>query len=357
MSIGLSTAISGGAGLLGSLFGGLFGNYQQKKANEYNRQQIDQQFQRQKELAQYQYDLNLQQWNRENEYNSPTSQLARLRAAGLNPHLIYGHGAVPNQSAQSPKYEAPQPGSSQMVQGDIMGNMLQGQQLFQQIEAFVQQMSNLKSQRGLNSALAARALADASLKTYDTQLKRKLEGYTVQAADMSNKNLQSIIDNREQQTRNLGVEYNLKLETVRKIQKETDLIAGKIVAQDWENKFAEDTYDNRVSIVKQTLNHMGAQIAKLMQDIAESESRISLQTEEYYSKRMDNQIKAETGLSKAKAELRKIRTDCYMSLRKAGYTGESGNVYLWAKDFKDTFLFGKHPSVRSQKIYDEVFGE
>lgn len=33
---------------------------------------------------------NIAQWNRQNEYNSPTAQMERLREAGLNPNLIYG---------------------------------------------------------------------------------------------------------------------------------------------------------------------------------------------------------------------------------------------------------------------------
>ena len=41
-------------------------------------------------LAQTQNRWNIDQWQRENDYNSPTAQMARFRAAGLNPNLIYG---------------------------------------------------------------------------------------------------------------------------------------------------------------------------------------------------------------------------------------------------------------------------
>lgn len=44
-------------------------------------------------IAAYQNDLALQNWNRENEYNSPESQMQRYLAAGLNPNLVYGAGA------------------------------------------------------------------------------------------------------------------------------------------------------------------------------------------------------------------------------------------------------------------------
>lgn len=50
-------------------------------------------------LARTQNQWNIEQWQRENDYNSPTAQMARFRAAGLNPNLIYGQS---NTAASSP---------------------------------------------------------------------------------------------------------------------------------------------------------------------------------------------------------------------------------------------------------------
>lgn len=62
-----------------------------------------------KELSKYQYDLNLEQWNRANEYNSPAAQMERLKAAGLNPNLVYGNGTdAAGKAAPSPSYEKPE---------------------------------------------------------------------------------------------------------------------------------------------------------------------------------------------------------------------------------------------------------
>lgn len=78
--------ISGGASLLGNV-----------STNEANR--------RQAELA---YQRELDMWNRNNEYNTPTNQMARLKSAGLNPNLVYGTGSVTgNTSGNLPKYQAP----------------------------------------------------------------------------------------------------------------------------------------------------------------------------------------------------------------------------------------------------------
>lgn len=43
-----------------------------------------------KKLMDYQNKLNIQNWHMANEYNSPTAQMERYKAAGLNPNLVYG---------------------------------------------------------------------------------------------------------------------------------------------------------------------------------------------------------------------------------------------------------------------------
>ena len=53
-------------------------------------------------MQQQQNAWNLEQWNRNNEYNSPAAQLQRMKAAGLNPDLMYGQnasGAAGNSSS------------------------------------------------------------------------------------------------------------------------------------------------------------------------------------------------------------------------------------------------------------------
>lgn len=51
------------------------------------------QWKHQKELYSWQRRDALADWNMQNEYNHPSAQMARLRAAGLNPNLVYGNGA------------------------------------------------------------------------------------------------------------------------------------------------------------------------------------------------------------------------------------------------------------------------
>lgn len=99
---GLSGIVSG----IASIFGGV----QQNKM-------IDKQIAAQKEenqanrdynlmLARLQNSWNLEQWNRENAYNTPEQQMQRLKAAGLNPDLMYQNGASGLTAASSPAMTA-----------------------------------------------------------------------------------------------------------------------------------------------------------------------------------------------------------------------------------------------------------
>lgn len=61
---------------------------------------------------------NLAFWNQQNEYNSPQQQMARFKAAGLNPHLIYGQGnsgpagSIPTPDVQPVQNRNPEWGSA-----------------------------------------------------------------------------------------------------------------------------------------------------------------------------------------------------------------------------------------------------
>lgn len=91
----LGNILGGGIGLLG---GAAHGRQQRKN--------IQAQLNADRQLAQYAYNQDLDMWRRQNEYNAPTQQMARLREAGLNPHLVYGSGQVAgNTSGQMPKYQ------------------------------------------------------------------------------------------------------------------------------------------------------------------------------------------------------------------------------------------------------------
>lgn len=83
--------ISGGFGLVG----GLISHGDVKEQYKYN-----------KKLQDNAFAHNVEMWNMQNAYNSPSSQMERLQAAGLNPNLVYGNGGATNTASDYPKYQA-----------------------------------------------------------------------------------------------------------------------------------------------------------------------------------------------------------------------------------------------------------
>lgn len=107
-------------------------------ANSKGRKWADKMYERQRADA-------LTDWNMQNEYNSPAAQMARLKAGGLNPNLVYGDGAnSPSANIRSSdaswKPEAPR-----MDLSGAANSLLQSAS----IRNTEQQTDNLKTQQRL----------------------------------------------------------------------------------------------------------------------------------------------------------------------------------------------------------------
>lgn len=87
--------------------------------NAFAQRNADVSFQRQKELMALQQQYAVENWNRENNYNKPEEQMKRLKAAGLNPDLVYGNGAAGLQAGPTAAPTAP---SAPMAQTIPMAN-------------------------------------------------------------------------------------------------------------------------------------------------------------------------------------------------------------------------------------------
>lgn len=111
-----------------NIFGG-YGDFSRDKMNMGMQAELDSM------LAKYQYDMNLEQWERENAYNSPAQQMQRLKAAGLNPHMAYD--SLENQSAPSPQMQQVQ---SKLSFGQYRHN------LAMENISLMEQMNNLRFQ-------------------------------------------------------------------------------------------------------------------------------------------------------------------------------------------------------------------
>lgn len=113
--------LAAGIGAAGSLLGNIFGNTGARRRQDRANKQ------------------NIKFWNMQNAYNSPTSQMERLREAGLNPNLIYGQGAkgATGQSERIAPSKAPE---------FKISNPLQNITQFADVNVKKAQVDNLKAQ-------------------------------------------------------------------------------------------------------------------------------------------------------------------------------------------------------------------
>lgn len=84
------------------------GNMVQGRANrKHQKKMLDRQQAFLKAESELAYQRSVEDWHRQNAYNSPEAQMQRLKDAGLNPHLIYGTGSASTGNAtQQPIYHA-----------------------------------------------------------------------------------------------------------------------------------------------------------------------------------------------------------------------------------------------------------
>ena len=114
--------------------------------------QSKKQFEYQRKAMQIQKEYNDELWERQNAYNTPQQQMARLEAAGLNPYLIYNGGAnnagnagpvtptdVPSRNAVRPEFS------------DVQMRRLQIRQMDAQYAATMQAIESNRTKAALDS--------------------------------------------------------------------------------------------------------------------------------------------------------------------------------------------------------------
>lgn len=199
--------------------------YENEKNREYNLN-----------LAKMQNQWNIDQWNRENAYNSPAAQMARYKAAGLNSDLIYGQQ---NLSAASPEMTAgdgSQPTdvsnlANKRTIGDIVSQaastrltnaqakLAESQADKTDAETVGQTINNdwlpqlLKGQTEINEADVKQRLADAGLKGKQIEVaveQIKVMQQSVKESQKKIEDLQSQMENRTFQQVQAMLEYNLR---------------------------------------------------------------------------------------------------------------------------------------------------
>lgn len=179
---------------VGSLFGGLgssaINNKAVQETNKANMEIAKYQAQWQQQENEKAYQRSLHMWNLQNEYNSPTQQMARIRAAGLNPNLVYGNGVTGNSSGSTPQYEpakfnAP---TMQAYRGwnlgisDAISQFLAYRTSEAQVDNMEAQNSLIRQQTATEATKQANIAASTSRSEFDLNMAKELKDVAVSSA-------------------------------------------------------------------------------------------------------------------------------------------------------------------------------
>lgn len=241
----LGAIIAGGASLLGSALG--FGS--QKKTNKANIELAKYQNEWQTQENEKAYQRNLQMWNLQNEYNSPTQQMARLRSAGLNPNLVYGSGVTGNSAGSTPQYQPADIKRAELSsyrgwnQGltDAVSSFLAYRSNRAQVENMEAQNSLIRQQTATEATRQANIAASTARSEFDLSQANRLKDVSVSMAEAQMSKAQhdastawsqsqqswikTNIDRALQETRiKIGkAEYNQLVQATRRLYQDNDI--------------------------------------------------------------------------------------------------------------------------------------
>lgn len=157
------SGISAGSGLIGGIIDAVTANTRMKEAEGFSDQQA---------LTQRKWAIEDRDWQA--NYNSPVNIMARYKAAGLNPNLIYGNNGFSAPATRSTP--AAQPYIAQPGIGKAIGDSLQNYQDMQlkqaQTENATQMLQNLKQENLNKQADLVRKTIDNVMAGLDMNVKQ-----------------------------------------------------------------------------------------------------------------------------------------------------------------------------------------
>lgn len=188
--LGTGTAGAVTSSVFGGLSNALFGGINARRAER---------------AAQKQYDRQIDFWNRQNEYNTPTAQRQRLEDANLNPALMYGSGSgantagglstVPGNNVEQQGFIKPPLTAEPLDQAVKLAQIdniradtakKQGDTLPPGVQSeYIQSRTSLNEQGLIN------AKTDNELQRFDLFLQKTLSATTIATAEQSLNNMRT----------------------------------------------------------------------------------------------------------------------------------------------------------------------
>lgn len=260
---------SAGISALGNLVGGLFGSSSSKYAAKAQLQAVRETNKANLDLAKYQNEWNVAQWNRQNAYNTPAMQRQRYEEAGINPYFALGNIQGGN------------------AEGLMSANMANQQPV----------VSDLQGQSG---QILGSSISDAAQSGVNAYFGSKIQQEQAKALQIENTfNLQSLRDRVNslhydaESKRMANYVYNNSMSSLINIQKNEERMSYtreatmrlQQVGTEYDLATKKFTNDNilpaQASLAKMSLNQMIAQIA-----LTKQQEKLTQKEVDYYADKM-----------------------------------------------------------------------
>lgn len=179
----------------------------------------------------YKDKLARQQWERQNQFDSPANQIQRIRAAGLNPDLAYNQMSA-GQGITYPETDVVGGSNLAGAAHDAVQSSLQSQQV--------------KSQIALNESLAHKYEAETGEAEEHTSYYRRL----IMAQDILDGLRQSNVELNQQKVAESIKMIDKLSSDIAKNQAEKDWIESKTFYQDLENAHFDEKFAAEMGLIK-----------------------------------------------------------------------------------------------------------
>lgn len=227
-----AAAIGLGANLLGDLFSSGLSYESSKKLQ-------DRQNAWNQEMAAWQNQVNIQNWQMQNEYNTPANQVQRLLEAGLNPNLMYGNGkaatGVAESVAPADGYQSASAEPLNLSLGDVGGAFMDFYTKYKQNKYLDSQKEFVDAKKVTEQAEAVNRGIEGQIKNtelaqriFNLDLDRETKDYLVRQVVANTKNTEQMFNNLQSQQRNLDSSTQLNEEKVREIQSRYSLTSAQV---------------------------------------------------------------------------------------------------------------------------------
>lgn len=351
-------------GAIAALGGSLIGNFIQNKnasdQRQFNLNQNQMAIAHNEAMALQQNKWNIEQWSRENAYNTPLAQRQRFAQAGLNPDLIYGQS---NTSASSPALTSGAPASpaSDASYNNLpnWGNLAMFTLQAKQMEA---QTKNIEADTKQKESVTKKTDEETKGLSIDNIFKAQHHEQELKLGDTTFKLNLATKDLTVKQAEKIKYEMENLAEATENLRKSRETMDAQIAL--YKQQIESMKKDDKIKLRNQVMQEMrnSAEIKKLTAETELTQKQVDNYLEEFTNRQLniqaDTNVKTiqykrdkfqylldrEFGLEKAKADLR-------IAQGNAKYAEASGTYADVVTQLKTNYLLN-----RAVTLFCEWFG-